>query len=749
MVKNPIFSKASFRYVGAGNKLLRGLGPGASGSGQPKLMVVDDEPTNLCILQEGLKDRYQVATFESAAEAFDQLQEGELPALILLDVMMPVQDGLSFCRALKAHPLYQNIPVIFLTARDDDATERTCFELGAVDFIRKPFHLPVVSARINHHVAVQRLIRENMASGQRLKMVLHELRAMQLELDSLARELDYADASKILYEGAFQAASEGLAIMDAGGILLAGNPALARMLGKPLVDCLGQDFLVPDLLEPSGSERADILAALTVNDRWKGDFCCRRPNGEVYIQSRRITALRNRHGICQHFVAVVRDLSIIRQKDSDLDCLDFRDPVTGLADRTTLLKNLADALQHSADNRHSAAVILLDIRDFRTINEMHGYLGGDAVLMELAQRLSELSSPHDLVARLGSDHFGLLVGAPGLTADEVRFQARSLMVRVSQEMKRPIELTTDKRISVRLRAGVAVFPTLDVNSAPAILQQAEVAHQSARSSGRELVFYQASGHQDLSWQQSLEGELLDAVDREELVLFAQGQFTAQGNCTGYEVLVRWEHPELGLLEPDRFIPFAETTRLVLTLERYILHRAFEIVGFAGEKASHLDCSVNVSARHLCEPDFVDIITSLIARTGADPNRIVLEMTETVTVDDLGVVSGKMAALTELGIRFSLDDFGTGYSSLSRLHRLPISEIKIDRGFVNDAPDNPASGRIVNMISHIGQSLGLDVVAEGIETQEHQQFFAEHYPHIRLQGFYYGSPCPLKQFLIQL
>jgi EAL domain-containing protein (putative c-di-GMP-specific phosphodiesterase class I) len=252
--------------------------------------------------------------------------------------------------------------------------------------------------------------------------------------------------------------------------------------------------------------------------------------------------------------------------------------------------------------------------------------------------------------------------------------------------------------------------------------------------------------EEIRRQMAVEVELIRALARNEIVMFAQPQFSPQGQLAGIELLARWDHPQRGLLGPGEFIPFAERTRQIVELERHMIRRSLKILCDAGCERAALRCSVNISAKHLAEDDFADAMLALISETAYPPELVTFEITESVMLSDVDQVVAKMKHVRRAGCTFSLDDFGTGYSSLSHLRRLPISEIKIDRSFVLSALTESMSAGIVEMVQRIGESMGVRVVAEGVETQAHADFLRSGYPGVYLQGYFFGRPQALRSFL---
>lgn len=706
---------------------------------RPRVLVVDDEPSNIRVLAGALDNDYDVLVATGAREALTLLESGERPHLMLLDIMMPDMNGLELCRAVKARQDFQHIPIIFLTAMVDLSSEEEGFEAGAVDYIHKPIRIPSVRARVRTHLSLKGMLDHMLELNDRLNTQLHELEQIRWRLKQERRKLSRAEASKNLFERVFMTTSEGIALLDSQGYVTSVNASFCRITGYQEEEVVGRYHEVLDGLAGRADERERILEHLRTHDHWSGELYNRRKSGEVYPELRTISSIRADDGEVTHYVTVFNDITNLKETEQRLEELTWRDPVTALPNRALFLDQLGTVLKFCHRGNVATAVMVVDINNFRYINETYGFESGDRVIRAVAERLGRACFEDDSIARLSGDEFGIVLAPKRWSLDEAYRVAIRLFSRIEENLAEPIEYSNGHRAKVEVTAGIALYPTDSSDTPSLALRHAETAHRSAKNDGRSLAVFEDTMSEQIRRQLVVESELEQAIARDEIVLYGQSQFFPDRTLSGVEILVRWEHPSRGLLGPGEFIPFAERTRQIVTLERHIIRKTLATLA---DLEATPNCSINISARHLAEEDFADTIVSLVRDSGYPPEKITLELTESVMVSDVDTVIAKMNAINAIGCSFSLDDFGTGYSSLSQLNRLPISEIKIDRSFVMAALDDTTAEGIVEMVKRIGESMGVRVIAEGVETEAHAKFLRTHHPRVCLQGYYFGYPQPI-------
>ncbi|MBK1887125.1 EAL domain-containing protein [Marinobacter sp. DY40_1A1] len=702
-------------------------------SGNPKILVVDDEPTNIRVLTDALSQDYDLVVASSAAEAMSILEQGDKPHLILLDIMMPGTDGLQMCRDLKARRDLQHIPVIFITALSDSKSEEKGFKAGAVVYIHKPIRLPAVRARVRTHISLSGMLDHITALNKELKE--------QIEKQSNSEQPD-----NNLFERVFMATSEGIILLDANNTIIAVNSAFSRITGYSEKDVLNESYANLSKDIDTQLSLNSIRKYLRENDHWSGELHSRRKSGELYPELRTISTIRSNTNNVTHYVVVFNDISSVKETEQRLEELKWRDPVTGLSNRALFLNQLGTVLKFCTRGSVSTAVLVVDINNFRYINETFGFKSGDLVIREFAKRLRSAVFTDDSIARLSGDEFGIVLAPKQWAIDDAYRVVLGLYDRIQDSLTEPIQNGDNPVLHLEVTVGAALYPTDSSDSPTSALQHAETAHRSAKAANRPIAIFEDSMSDQIRHQLQIESELKLALERDELVLYAQPQLSPERVLYGLEILVRWDHPERGLLGPGEFIPLAENTRQIVKVERWILRKSMERMVEVHRTHPELRCAINISIKHFAEDDFVAAVENLLAASEFPAKLLTLELTESVSADNLETVIEKMQALRSLGCTFSLDDFGTGYSSLSRLQRLPISEVKIDRSFVLLAPNEPMNANIVEMVVRIGDTMGARVVAEGVETQVHADFLAAWHPHVCLQGYFFGIPQPIETFI---
>ncbi|MGP1682195.1 MAG: EAL domain-containing protein, partial [Giesbergeria sp.] len=514
----------------------------------------------------------------------------------------------------------------------------------------------------------------------------------------------------------FDNIAEGVTIAESNGTIIAVNDAFCTITGYERSEVIGQ---TPRMLRSGQHNRTfyvDMWKAITRDGRWQGEVWNRRKTGETYPQWLSITAVHApQQPTPTHYVATFSDITHQKQNEERIKLLAFSDPLTGLPNRRLLLDRLEHALIVSTRNQRRGALFFLDIDDFKGLNDTLGHHIGDLLLQLVAQRLVACVSKGDTVARLGGDEFVVML--EGLSQESLQAvkQAEMVGTRILNALNEPYILQGTVHHNTS-SIGVALFGEPQ-GSVEDLLKQADLAMYRAKASGRNaMCFFDPQMQSVLAERVALEKELRFALQHQEFVLHYQPQVNQAGAIVGVEALVRWQHAERAMISPLEFIPLAEDTGLILPLGRWVLETACrQLAAWAKRpERQHLTMAVNVSARQFHHADFVDQVLGVLQETGANPQRLKLELTESVLITNVEDVITKMSALKSRGVCFSLDDFGTGYSSLVYLKRLPLDQLKIDRGFVSHVLTDANDAAIACMIVALSESLGLEVIAEGVE-----------------------------------
>ena len=527
-------------------------------------------------------------------------------------------------------------------------------------------------------------------------------------------------------------------ITDLESRLIYANPAFTRTSGYTLEEALGTSSRLLHSGKTPPTTYQDLWLTLASGQPWRGEFINRRKDGSEYLEAVLISPVVDDAGRFTSYLAIKEDITEKRQSEQRIHRLAFFDELTSLPNRAYLLDRLNRRLGPELDPNRQDALVLLNVDRFKLINDARGHDLGDAMLRALAARLQGLLREGDVLARLAADEFAILLPLAERRVTRGQQQALSVAEKVHAEVKTPF-LIDGEAFSLTVSVGVTLFPELAGEEPGSVLRRADTAlHRAKNAGGNQTALFESSMGESAEQTFLIERELREAIPGGGLRLHLQSQVNARGELVGAEALVRWQHPSRGLVPPSVFIPIAEESDLIVDIGAWVLGEACRLMAREDMAGNPLRLSVNLSPRHFRQQNFVPWLRQLLASTGADPTQLTLEVTEGLVIDDINDVVAKMTELAELGLHFSVDDFGTGYSSLAYLKRLPIHELKIDRAFVQDAPRDPSDAALVETIIAVANHMHLQVVAEGVETQEQARFLNERADIIH-QGYLYGRP----------
>jgi diguanylate cyclase (GGDEF)-like protein/PAS domain S-box-containing protein len=572
---------------------------------------------------------------------------------------------------------------------------------------------------------------------QQLSIALNKLKMLEVQRQ--------ADENLRIAAKAFDS-QHGAFVTDAQRTILRVNQAFTQITGYSEDEALGQNSRMRASGRHDQLYFANMWSSIEETGAWQGEIWNRRKNGEIYPEWLSISSVTDDAGQPTHYVATFFDLTERKSAEERIHQLAFSDPLTGLPNRALFLGRLEHAQVNTTRNKLHGALLLIDLDHFKVINETHGHGEGDQLLAQVAKRLTACVNEGDTVARLAGDKFALLL--ENLKADE--FEAAEQVDCVGQRLLASLSAPyllgcTTHHSSASI--GVTLFGNSLHESTDDPLKRAELAMYQAKSAGRNtLQFFETQMQLAVTYRAALETDLREAVFNKQFLLHYQAQVQTGGHITGAEVLVRWQHPQRGLVSPAEFIPLAEETALILPLGKWVLETACtQLAVWAKLPAmERLTLAVNVSARQFGQANFVDEVASVLERSGANPKRLKLELTESMLVSDVENIITKMTQLRAKGVGFSLDDFGTGYSSLAYLKRLPLDQLKIDQSFLRNILTDANDAAIAKMVISLADSMGLGVIAEGVEFQAQADFLAAHACHA-YQGYLFSRPVPVKDF----
>ena len=533
--------------------------------------------------------------------------------------------------------------------------------------------------------------------------------------------------------------------LDIGNDRLQWSDEVAHLLGVPSL--------------PTDANYASLLAMIHPEDRWGTDLAYResvdhgRPfhrtcrvlveQGQVRHVEIRCETQYDAAGHPLRSVGTLQDVTDRKEAEAEIHSLAFYDPLTQLPNRRMLIDRLQQRLSHTRNERIYRALLFLDLDNFKTLNDTMGHDVGDRMLVEVSHRLQQCVHASDTISRLGGDEFVVLLEHLSESVEEATEQAADVGWQIVRRLSEPYHLGTHLQHRSSASVGITLFGPED-HGVEEVMKRGDLAMYQAKADGRNMVrFYAPEMQASLSERLNLEHDIFRDLNRREFILHYQPQVDGYGRCVGAEALVRWNHPVRGWVSPADFIPIAEDTGLIEPLGHWVIELALQqlIAWQSSPETTDLSLAVNVSSRQFMQDHFVDDLTERIDRSGINPARLHIEITESVFLENLDEAILKMGALKAVGLHFSLDDFGTGYSSLSYLKRLPLDLLKIDGSFVRDVLTHPSDASICRAIIALGQSLGLQIIAEGVEHPEQWNFLSQEGCHYA-QGYLFGRPmCP--------
>ncbi len=701
---------------------MRGQAPPSAAPAPPLVLVADDERLIRGLAREALEaDGCAVCEAADGVEALDCF-ESRQPDLVLVDVVMPKLDGFLVCRELRARYPERPVPILVMTALEDAGAIERAYQMGATDILPKPFQGSLLRHRIRF------LLRSS-----------QNLVELQIHRASLS------EAQRIARLGSLE--------WDSPGGAMRWSDELFRILG------LDPREIEPDPerffggLHPEDRDptRLALERALALASPFQIELRLRRPDGAVrFALLQGEVALDPRRGGTR-LAGILQDVTEQRHAQDRIRYLADYDSLTGLANRRFFRERLERALESARASEGTLALLYLDLDGFKRVNDSLGHEAGDQLLRTVARRLRDHvravdlvgraeQRPSSAVSRLGGDEFTVLL--PRIAGADA---AGDVARRILRALREPIPVG-GREVSPTASLGIAVFPG-DGEDAETLLKHADRALYHAKAMGRNgFQFFSQSLNQASLRKLALESGLREALAREELRLHYQPRVEVHGGrVVGMEALLRWRHPELGVISPKEFVPIAEETTLICAIGEWALraacrqNRAWQESGRAA-----LRVSVNLSARQLAAGNLGALVASALRETGLDPHYLEIEITESSLLREDGGLPAALRDLRAIGVTVALDDFGTGYSSLAYLTRLPLDALKIDRFFVRDMHTNPAAAGIAQAVIGMSRSLGVRAVAEGVDCQEQLALLREFGCH-EAQGFLMSGALPAEEF----
>ncbi len=560
--------------------------------------------------------------------------------------------------------------------------------------------------------------------------------------DITERKIHDAQLSKL--SSVMEQTADIVIVTDTAGKIEYVNPSFEKITGYTYTEAVNN---TPHLLA-SGKHKPEFYKHLwdtiTTGNSYSNIFINRRKDGSLFYEEKTITPIKDYAGKITHFVSTGKDISERIQVQERLQHMAHHDALTDLPNRNLFLDRLQQSLTRARWHNRLVAVMFLDLDRFKNINDTLGHTVGDQLLLQLSERLGNSVRDGDTIGRFGGDEFAILLD--DIDSDN---HISSLAEKLLATLTKPFKINKQE-LFVTASIGISIFPN-DGEDSDTLLRNADVAMYRAKDLGKNnYQFYSDDLSARIFERMTLETHLRHALERNEFILYYQPQIdTRTQKIMGVEALLRWQHPEFGLVTPNNIVPLMEETGLIEKVGRWVLEtacrqsRTWHDAGW-----SYLHLSVNISSRQFNDPDFISSVHEIITSTGINPEFLELELTESMLMRNASATINALNSLNALGVRFAIDDFGTGYSSLSYLRRFPIDTIKIDRSFIHDVTDNPDDAAIASAIIVMAQSLSLNVIAEGVENQQQLEFLSSRDCHY-LQGNLFSRPLPAEEFTAML
>ena len=681
------------------------------------LIIDDDNVSRKTVAAILRKNGYDVTQAENGEDGIIQFQKSK-PDLVLLDVVMPDLNGYEVCEKIRSicTESIEAMPIVMLTGQNDAESIESAFSSGATDFVTKPVNLKLLGQRITYILRNSRNYKELQDKQKQLDRAQHIARLGYWRMELSSQHLFLSDqcASMLKITSAFTPPS----YEDMIRLVHPDDRSTVMKIMENLLTTKSSYSLEHKLLLVDGKELSVVH---------QGEYI---PASNAKEQD--------------YVLGTIQDVTELREAQSEAQYQKYYDTATSLPNRQSFeihLKHLPP------DDKSLTAVVFIGLDQFSALNETIGHEGSDYIFNVIAQRLSEIERQGHYISRFAADRFALILRNI-LHVDD----CENILNDILEKIRLPIDYKNHQHY-ITASAGISLSP-IESEDAHELIQWAESAvQQSKDSGGNRFSFHAAERNKRAQQRLILEQDMRKGIENNEFVVFYQPQVSSStAQIEGMEALVRWQHPERGMISPGEFIPLAEETGLIIPIGEQVLRTACHDTQKWRQSGYPLLVGVNLSAKQFSQPDLIEVVKSSLTASGLPSNALELEVTESMAMENIEETINKLNALQDLGIKISLDDFGTGHSSLSYLQKMPLSTLKIDQSFINslefkDETSSEAingSGAIAATIINLSRNLDLHIIAEGIETEQ-QHAFLNDFGELTLQGFYFARPMPSDQF----
>lgn len=670
----------------------------------------------------------------AAASGHDALRAllSEDFAVILMDVQMPIMGGFETAELIRSRGRSSCTPIIFITSYSDAETDMVGgYSLGAVDFIFAPIIPEILRAKVSVFVE--------------LFHKTQELRAHEDHLESLVRQRTAALTAEIAerkraelvirkLSSAVERVADSIFMTDTNGIIEYVNPAFEEITGFSHEEAVGRTPKLIKSGQHSSEFYARIWTTLGEGEIYREVLINRKKDGQLYHEAVTVTPLFDEEGECTHYIFSGKDMTERMQTQERLHHLAHHDILTDMPNRMLFVDHLKQALSRAKWHERTMAIMFVDLDRFKMVNDTLGHEAGDQLLQSIAARMQSCMREGDIAARFGGDEFAVFLNDIAARDDVVPL-AKNLLNALATPF-----VVAGQELFVTCSVGISIFPE-DGTDTQALMQNADTAmYWSKQKGGNTYHFYQAEMNAQAVERLKLENELRRAVTRKEFVLHYQPQFDLNTNAiVGVEALLRWQHPELGLVPPLKFIGLLEETGMIVAIGEWILETAcVQLRQWRDAGRELVPLAINFAERQFESAELVGLISRVLQENAIDPALLVVEVTESVLMDNNDAVTDVLVGLKDMGLGFAIDDFGTGYSSLGFLKNFPVNSLKIDQAFIRDIAADAGDAAIVSTIIQMADTLGMRSVAEGVEGPLQLEFLRTHGCHFG-QGTYLSPP----------
>lgn len=711
-----------------------------------RILIVDDTPANIDILGEILKDNYEINVAVNGETALEIAASENKPDLILLDIMMPHMDGYEVLKKLKQNKETETIPVIFVTAKIEDHDEAVGFSLGAVDYIRKPFSSDVTKARIKSQLELKtyRDKLENLVEEKQTQVdeSIEDLKEKEKEKHTLQKELETQEESAhknhVYFRELFTNSPFGIILVGKNKKIIRVNKSFCKITGfceEEIINNGSPGFIGSEEVKDHFKNllnKAFSMETISIESK-----CKHKKGFEIPVSALAYPVKIN--GSVEGVFVMFEDIYHRKVYEDKLKYHAFHDSLTGVPNRALFKKSLNHAIEMSKNlPDFRFAVMLIDLDRFKSINDSLGHQTGDKLLVSVTSRIKSCLRSNDIIARLGGDEFALLLY--DIKNDE---QVTAVAKRINDAAEDAF-LIDGNEIHISASTGI-VIDTKKYSSAEDLIRDADLAMYHAKEKGKACYkIYNNQMHKKALKKLTIEKDLRKTLSGEQLSLYFQpiSEINTK-RLKGFEALLRWIHPEYGIVSPVDFIPVAEETDLIIPMGEWVLEKGISQLSewkkdFEGTE--ELSININISVKQFMQKNFTPLLIELSEKYDVSPEFIKIEITESLLMAHTEYSVKKLNKLKNHGFKIVIDDFGTGYSSLAYLHKFPVSDIKIDRTFTSGLDNSGETTEIIKSILTLSKNLGINVVAEGVENQHQLEILKELHCE-NIQGYYIARPLP--------